>query len=178
MRPLTMSLLVLIGAAPATAYGASVQDLTSSIKACRTLDSDTARLACFDAIALSSAGAEQGAAVDTAADMSAAQQDRSQTQPPKTPDFGEDDLVKAQTKTENEETKLTATVTAIRKTRSGKYVFDLDNGQTWRQLQSDSTRMYLPRKPGFQIELEKGVLGSYFLRRVGKKQSMRVQRLN
>lgn len=62
------------------------------------------------------------------------------------------------------------------KNRTGQYFFILENGQVWRQLPSDSTRVYIPKKlDGVTVTIKRKSLGSHILTLKGR--SMRVSRL-
>jgi len=68
---------------------------------------------------------------------------------------------------------ITATITEVTKGAYGKYTFVLDNGQVWRQ--TGSSRVIW--KGGEQIELERGVLGAFFMRKVTGGRSVKVKRV-
>jgi hypothetical protein len=78
----------------------------------------------------------------------------------------------------NEVKELSATVVEFSKTPRGRAVFVLDNGQTWRQLDSDTTEVREP--PGGQpmrVLIETGAFGSYNLAIEGRAGSVKVRRL-
>jgi hypothetical protein len=78
----------------------------------------------------------------------------------------------------NEVKELSATVVEFSKTPRGRALFVLDNGQTWRQLDSDTTEVREP--PGGQpmrVSIETGAFGSYNLAIEGRAGSVKVRRL-
>ena len=78
----------------------------------------------------------------------------------------------------NEVKEVSATVVEFSKTPRGRAVFVLDNGQTWRQLDSDTTEVREP--PGGQpmrVLIETGAFGSYNLAIEGRAGSVKVRRL-
>ena len=69
---------------------------------------------------------------------------------------------------------IAATVAAVKSSASRKMTIALDNGQTWRQL--DSERLYL--KNGEAVIIRKASLGSYLLEKQSGSRSIRVKRVN
>ena len=55
---------------------------------------------------------------------------------------------------------LEAKVTGIRPISNGRVLLDLDNGQVWRQVDTDVT---VTAKPGDSVSIKKNKLGSYWL---------------
>jgi hypothetical protein len=75
-------------------------------------------------------------------------------------------------------TSITATVVEFAKTLRGKSIFILDNGQVWRQLDSDGTEVgYPPPGATMKVTIETGVLGSYNLTMDGRNGLVKVRRL-
>ncbi|HEX5863745.1 MAG TPA: hypothetical protein VF014_05725 [Casimicrobiaceae bacterium] len=77
-----------------------------------------------------------------------------------------------------EMTKMTATVLEFAKNPRNKAVFILDNGQVWRQIDSDSTVVRDPA-PGtaMKVTIETGALGSYNLTIESRNALIKVSRL-
>ena len=75
-------------------------------------------------------------------------------------------------------TQITATVIEFATTPRGKAVFILDNGQVWRQLDGDDTRVLEP-DPGtpMKVTIEIGFLENYRLTIEGRRAFIRVRRL-
>lgn len=70
--------------------------------------------------------------------------------------------------------KIVAIVTDVRKSATKKLTVTLDNGQIWRQL--DSQRLRLKR--GETVIVRKASLGSYLLEKHSGSRSIRVKRAN
>lgn len=68
---------------------------------------------------------------------------------------------------------ITATVTEMKEGAYGKITFALDNGQFWRQ--TDNTRVTW--KNGVRVELERGVLGAFYMRDVNGGRRVKVKRI-
>ena len=66
----------------------------------------------------------------------------------------------------------------IRKTPYGNLIVDLENGQRWRQLDSDNTRVKLPTDvSGLSAEIKPSFLGSVTMKIEGTSRSFRVSRI-
>ena len=94
-------------------------------------------------------------------------------------DFGAGDLAKSKKKsTEDAPRTLTAGLLEVGKTRSGKYLFVLANGQMWRQIQADTSRLLIPKKlDGIKVVIQRRSLGSHTLKLEGKPRSVKVKRI-
>ena len=92
----------------------------------------------------------------------------------KTEDFGKPPVSREPA----EITEIKATVIEFAKTLRGRAVFILDNGQVWRQMDSDSTDVRGPA-PGapMKVTIEVGALGSYNLTVDGTNGLVKVSRL-
>ena len=67
----------------------------------------------------------------------------------------------------------------IRKTPLGKLVVTLDNGEVWRQLNSDNTRVVLPKdRSKLTASLSKAMFGGTLLKINGTRRSFRVTRVD
>lgn len=75
-------------------------------------------------------------------------------------------------------TEITAPVLEFARTPRGKAVFILDNGQVWRQIDSDGTVLPDP-PPGkpMKVTIGRGALGSYNLEIEGRNGLIKVTRL-
>lgn len=69
---------------------------------------------------------------------------------------------------------ITATIARAEEGAFGKYTFTLDNGQVWQQVDSSSRAIW---RGGEQVAVERGVFGSFFMRKVTGGRSLRVRRL-
>ena len=123
-------------------------DLPAALLACREVQDNDARLACFD---------RESARLAALAEATT----------PLTPEdrFG---LPRAVTPTKEETgprrqeaTVLRARLRLVASRSDGLIVFTLDNGQVWRQLEPGSD---LFARPGDAVQLSKGAFGNYWLR--------------
>ena len=123
-------------------------DLPTVLLACREVQDNDARLACFD---------RESARLAALAEATT----------PLTPEdrFG---LPRAVTPTKEETgprrqeaTVLRARLRLVTSRSDGLIVFTLDNGQVWRQLEPGSD---LFARPGDAVQLSKGAFGTYWLR--------------
>lgn len=74
--------------------------------------------------------------------------------------------------------QISATVLEFARTARGSAVFVLDNGQTWRQIDGDSTRVDEPRSgEAMKVTIALGALESYNLAIDGRNASIKVRRL-
>ncbi|MCA0900744.1 hypothetical protein [Microbulbifer agarilyticus] len=68
---------------------------------------------------------------------------------------------------------ITATIEIAQKGAYDKYTFTLDNGQVWRQTDSGRTIW----RGGERVTLERGALGSFFMRKTEGGRALRVKRI-
>lgn len=159
------------------AHGAAAQGLASGVIECREIRDDSDRLACFDALA------SGFSADDVMADASLNKAEAAPPQPVLTPEerFGAADLPKtASEKREEEDIKsLTASVVDIGRNGRGKYVVVLANGQVWRQLSADTTKLRIPKSgaEGMSAEIKRRMLGAHSLYLNGENRGIRVERI-
>jgi len=69
---------------------------------------------------------------------------------------------------------MTVVIQNISVDGNGHQVFSLENGQIWRQVELDT---HFSVKPGDNITISKGALGSYFMS-LGKHRNTRVSRIH
>ena len=154
---------------------ALAQGLASSLMECRDISDNSDRLACFDALA---SGLN---ASDVMADASAAV--APPPQPVLTPEerFGADDLPETEEEKRKEEKlkSLAASVVDIGRNGRGKYVVVLANGQVWRQLSADTSKLRIPKSgaEGLDVEIKRRSLGSHSLYLNGENRGIRVERI-
>ena len=72
---------------------------------------------------------------------------------------------------------ITATASEFARTPRGKALFVLDNGQVWRQLDSDVSTVLDPPARGFKVTIERGAFGSYNLTIEGRSGLVKVARV-
>lgn len=158
-----------------SAYADATQDALTEIARCADMPDASARLRCFDA------------AVPAARKALAEQQAREKrgildwfgfSRQPKPVTRPEDFGKPAAPFAPGEITQLKATVAEFAKTPRGRSIFILDNGQVWRQLDSDSDEVFepAPGKP-MKVMIEEGYFGGYNLSIEGRNGIVKVRRL-
>lgn len=154
---------------------ASAEGLPDELFACRSLDGDAERLACYDGLAdrhygqrglETSAPDAKAAAAPAAAVENLSQEDI----------FGlsGDKLKQAYGVAAGRQdlNELSATITDIQPAGYGQIFVWLDNGQVWRQTTSSALKI----KVGDRIVIKKGALGSFKMKKEGANVMMRVSR--
>ena len=69
-------------------------------------------------------------------------------------------------------------VASVKKTPMGNLIVEMTNGQHWRQLNSDNTRVILPKNTSnLNAEIRRGFLGSVTLEIDGTRRSFKVSRI-
>jgi hypothetical protein len=137
-----------------------------SLRACAAITVDVERYACYDR---EMARLVPGAAGATAAAAAAT------TAPPLTAEqrFGlSPGQEVAQTAKAEPLQTLEAKVTAVSEISNGRIVINLDNGQVWRQVDTDVS---ITLHPGDAVSIKRNTLGSYWLS--SGKRALRVKRL-
>lgn len=144
MRYLTFLLLIFFTS------GASAQSLTEQLRACASVESDSERLTCYDAI--------NDGLTQRVEDS-----------------FGQEDEIAAEI-VEEAPDSLTVTVAEINEGPAPdfKIIVTLENGQIWRQ--TDVNRVYWD--PGEVVEITRGLFGSFFMRSTEGGRRIRVTRAN
>jgi hypothetical protein len=162
------------GTAGAHAQSADLDALLS----CRSLDEAAERLACFDAASAALAGVQAASGVAAAPAASENAEARREAE------FGADDFRgsfearrAAEKNGEAELTSIEVAVLEIGRTASGKALIILENGQVWRQIDSDGVYFRAPSSlDGVTAAISQGALGSYRMK-LGKNRVIRVRRL-
>jgi len=145
---------------------------------CAAIESPDERLACFDAAyrsgteappATESEPVDRGAAEPAASVVvpAAAAAGAARVATPSEADFG---IEKPKSETEGE--SMVSGIAAVSRDGYDKLIFELDNGQVWRQTEY---KRFLV-KPGQVAEIRHGSFGSYKLYIQGKKSWTRVRR--
>ncbi|WP_411817144.1 hypothetical protein [Hyphococcus sp. DH-69] len=83
----------------------------------------------------------------------------------------------AEVEEKHRESDVVATLSDFAITRSGTYVFFLDNGQIWRQKPADSNRIRLSKKRDYTVKVSKGTLSGYRLEIEALRRSLLVERI-
>lgn len=159
-------------------------ELPAELNDCRALTSSVARLDCYDQLVAAHAASPSQAAKPRTAENPApvTPTAAAATTAASVPKLSQEDLFgKGETKlrqsvqeaTDTEEIeRIEATVVEVRKTKSGKAVITLDNGQVWIQADSSRARVSIDDK----VTIRRRSFGSYTL--YSKKTSIRVKRIS
>lgn len=142
-----------------------------SLRACAAITSDGGRLACYDR--------EMAKLVPAAAGAAAAAASPSGTiAAPLSPEqrFGlspaQADAKVSQTSESGPLPALEAKVSAVRNITNGRILIDLDNGQVWRQVDTDVT---FRLRSGDAVTIKRNSFGSYWLS--ANEHALRVKRV-
>jgi hypothetical protein len=140
---------------------AADQTVPDSLRACAAIKADGERYACYDR---EMATLVPGAVVATAG--AAAVAPAAAAAPVLTPEqrFGlspaQADAKVSEASASGSLESLEAKVAGIRDITNGRVLIDLDNGQVWRQVDTDVT---VRLKAGDAVSIKRGALGSYWL---------------
>jgi hypothetical protein len=169
---------VLLSVALALAAGSALADATrdalAELAKCADIADSGERLKCFDAAvprAKSALAVPETPAKPGFLDWFGF----SRPQPPTKPeDFGKP----APEPGPGEINEISSKVIEFAKTLRGKALFVLENGQVWRQLDSDGTVVFdPPQGKQMKVVIERGLLGSYNLVIDGRNGLIKVTRL-
>ena len=159
----TIAVAALLGSAGAIAE-------SEGAEACRQIEVDTARLACYDSL---SGRAEAPAAPEPESAPPAAAAAPAAAQAAETEDdFGSEQLPVE--RVDRVEARLIGDFTGW----TGRTKFPLDNGQVWQQTRN-YVRNYEPREPIPQakVTITRSFAGSYKMRIEGVKRTVQVKRI-
>jgi hypothetical protein len=139
--------------------GLYAADLTEQLQQCRSIDVALQRLACYDKI-------------DTLKSTVAAAPQATVAEATPTPvaDFGlERKKVEQQIKAVD---NLSLKLKSAKTNKLGLLVFTFTNGQVWRQTNKE----YFAVKGDGAFQIERGILGAFYLSKVGTNRKIRVMR--
>ena len=174
-RLLALVPLALLAAAPVRADTA--QDVLTEIARCADIAEAAERLKCFDA----AVPRVKGALAAPPAAPAKSWLDwfgfsRPKPPPTKPEDFGKPAPEPAPAPDELNE--ITSPVLEFARTPRGKALFVLENGQVWRQLDSDTSLVLDPeRGRTLKVKIERGFLDSYNLTIEGRNMMIKVNRI-
>ena len=171
---MAMPLSVVVSAGPPNT-------LSGQVLACRDIAPDAARLTCFDRMAATVAPARVSpapepsrlAAPAASARVSPAPESsrlatpavKDALDPQRTFGLSHDKIVAREASAAGVRVKdlshITARVVRILQAPNRAAIFDLDNGQVWKQSEPDGTDIFA--KAGDSVEISRGFLGSYWL---------------
>lgn len=171
--PISACLLSLLAFAPALQAAERGEE-------CTRIAADRDRLACFDAAFRAPAAVAPAVATAPAAAATAAVPAAAPAAPPaaRPEDFGLNEAQKQKKAPEAEPPRIdriTASVAAADKNANGAWRVSLDNGQVW--LQSADMGKSISIKPGDQVTISRGTMGSFFLETPSGR-GLRVKRVN
>jgi hypothetical protein len=178
---LLLAASAMLAVMPAFAQDAAPDDLLKAISQCAATADRDARLACYDglqprvkaALAAPQPPAQAAAAPEPTKEEQESWfglgdlfggSDQPQTSPQQ---FGQERTPAAEAKREErkEESKeideISAKVTEYALDPVGRFVVFLDNGQVWKQLDSDDRRAVFKRSGDNTVTISRGFLGSY-----------------
>ena len=162
--------LAILAAGDVSAAGAPTRaPAMQSVLDCRALTDGVQRLACFDNAVGAMASAEKSGDLVTI--------DREQRRAVRRQAFGLTlpSLAMFDKGEKPEETnRIAVTLAAAARNGSGKWVFTLDDGAIWRQI--DDSELEPPPRPGVKAVIRRAALGSYMIHLEGS--AIRVHRDN
>ena len=157
----------------------------SDLQVCAGLDTAEERLACFEALARR----ELQSTADDFATPRAAERREAQNPPVSAEEaraaIGEEHLIQdrrdagsvseARSAAEQAEEGITFAVSRARQDGERRWIFYMDDGQIWREIEPGTLRF--PRSGEFNVVIDRGRMGDYRLRVEGKGRRTRVVRL-
>lgn len=149
---------------------------SNDLETCAHIDSDAARLECYDGLA----GRVSGEAAAAAAPAPTQAEATPQAEPETTPEdvFGKppEEIYAAYAEATGVEevNEIRATVVTAGKDSRGHVMVELDNGQRWRQVRKE----YFKVSDGDEVVISKAVLGSYNMKRASGGRGTKVRRTN
>ncbi|HEX5462945.1 MAG TPA: hypothetical protein VFX20_23505 [Steroidobacteraceae bacterium] len=155
---MAMPLSVVVSAGPPNT-------LSGQVLACRDIVSDAARLTCFDRMAATVAPARARVSPAPRSSSPAAPAVKDALDPQRTFGLSHDKIVAREASAAGVPVKelshITARVVRILQAPDRAAIFDLDNGQVWKQSEPDGTDIFA--KAGDSVQISRGFLGSYWL---------------
>lgn len=170
--PALVALAVVAVAAPAMAKAPPTIDRPAALKAvvdCRAITDPNARLTCYDdAVGKLDTAESTGQVVII--DREAAKKVKRQAFGFAIPSIN----LFSKGEKEEEVDKLADTLKSVRERPDHKWVFELQGGGVWRQI--DTAQFSVDPKEGDSVEINRAALGSYMLKVGGRQPAVRVHR--
>jgi hypothetical protein len=174
MRVVLLTFALAVAAGPA--YADATRDALAELAKCADIADSTLRLKCFDD-AMPRAKSALAAPEPAPKEASKSFLEWFGFSRPPAPATKPEEFGKAPPEPA-ELNEISSTVLEFAKTARGKAVFILDNGQVWRQLDSDGTVVVdPPQGKTMKVTVERGFLGSYNLTIDGRNGLIKVTRL-
>ena len=132
-----------------------------ALQACALVENDFKRLMCYDNII-------QGKQLTTSntADKAVTAATKQVNTSDKKAEFGLENRIKPEVE------QITAKVTSLSKTVSGKQVYRLDNNQVWKQTGKDDLLL----ESGDSVVISRAAFGSFLMKKQGTNRTTRVKR--
>jgi hypothetical protein len=180
------------------AAAAGEDDAVEAALACRSIGDSGERLSCFDKAVAALGAAREQAAADAAAatvaretrkkedfglsgaDLAKADRASPDDFVARTPDeFGGEAVPEIRRAVESRRLKeITATATSIKVNSIKQATLYLDNGQVWKQLESDSVNINHARSnKSYAVTIKRGAFGNYLATIEGLHRTIRVTRV-
>jgi len=161
MRLLRRALPTLLFALIFVGSGATAQSVLGEVKACSWIEDDEARLACFDS-AVESLSGRAATSPPVARPDSPRVAEPVRPAPPADRAAAPEERDRGQRREREAEDEgdSTLTISRVASTRLGKLVLTMDNGEVWRQTDTQSLP---PIEPGMAAVVREGVFGGYRL---------------
>ena len=170
------ALLVALWVAAPQALADTPQVILQEVARCADSADTEARLRCFDAAAARAKALLAAPPVASEGNAARSPLDSFGLVQPAAPATRPEQFGKPMPRPE-ELQSITATASEFARTPRGKALFVLDNGQVWRQLDSDGSAVLDPPARGFKVTIERGAFGSYNLTIEGRGGLVKVTRL-
>lgn len=154
------------------------ETLAQAMEKCRSVSNSVKRLVCYDQLAQRANNLEDSGLTEFYANRPVVMAspearrnlDATETQSAPQNSFG---LEKRMAEQKSEEvSELRAVVGKVEETQRGKLIITLQDGQIWRQTDSQ----ILSLSAGDSITISRGMLGAFYLSKDGRNQSIRVKR--
>jgi hypothetical protein len=156
---------------------AAAQSMTSQLQTCQAIGDAQQRLACFDRISRGLPGVPAAPAAPYAPAPYAAPRPAAPAVTPQTyaNQFGEEDMGVVQPS--HRLRSVISDIADYKLDMRGKFIVTLGNGQTWKQIDGDSTRAPM-RISAKRVRIERALLGSYNLVFSDLKPEFKVTRIH
>lgn len=185
LRPVILAVCLIV--VTGTVHASTSREMLDLLAQCADIKDGSERLACYDKLAPQLR--ETLAAVKKPAERT--EEDKisifgfdfggvfgSREGPTSPEEFGKNQMPQPAPEEGQVVESIAADVTDFAKTPYGKFIVFLDNGQVWRQLDSDTGTAHFDRDPkANKVIISRGLLGSYNLKVNDQNATFKVKRL-